>query len=171
MHENSDKHFYFAYGSNMSWQRFGARLSPIQRVGVAQLYGFALRFHKVGSDGSAKCNAWCTGEENDTLWGVLYQLQAGQLEILDDIEGNGQGYNRRTVAVYQSHERIETQIYVATHIDESLQPFDWYVQHVLSGARQNNLPAEHQNLIVQTPSIEDPDRARFQREIAIYDNL
>ncbi|GGD59781.1 gamma-glutamylcyclotransferase family protein [Lacimicrobium alkaliphilum] len=171
MQDDAGKCLYFAYGSNMSWQRVGARISPIQRVGVAQLYGFALKFHKVGKDGSAKCNAWCTGEERDTLWGVLYELSADQLETLDQLEGTGQGYQRRTVAVYYEQQRIETQIYVATEIDDDLQPFDWYLEHVLSGARQNNLPAEHQNLIVQTPIIEDSDRARFAREMSIYDNL
>lgn len=171
MHNNADKCFYFAYGSNMSLQRIGARISPIQRMGVAQLLGFALKFHKVGQDGSAKGNAWCTGEESDTLWGVLYQLEHSLLDELDKIEGKGQGYDRRTVAVYQGSERVETQIYVATHIDDSLRPFDWYLHHVLSGARQNNLPVEHQNLIVQTASIEDPDRERYHREVSIYDNL
>ena len=50
---------YFAYGSNLSSARMAARVPSARVVARAQLPGHALRFHKVGRDGSAKCDA-CT---------------------------------------------------------------------------------------------------------------
>jgi hypothetical protein len=52
---------YFAYGSNMSVSRLVARTPSAQPLGRCALRGHQLRFHKVGGDGSAKCDAFHTG--------------------------------------------------------------------------------------------------------------
>jgi gamma-glutamylcyclotransferase len=41
---------------------------------VASLSGHALRFHKRSSDGSAKADAFFTGEEKDKVWGVVVDV-------------------------------------------------------------------------------------------------
>ena len=59
-------------------------------------------------------------------------------------------------------------MYYATDIDPSLRPYHWYKRHVLIGARENNLPAEYIEHIEAIEAIDDPDKQRCSREIAIY---
>ena len=66
---------YFAYGSNMHPARLKARLPNILCIsGIFTLPGHTLRFHKVGKDRSAKCDAFYTGNKADHVLGVLYEI-------------------------------------------------------------------------------------------------
>jgi gamma-glutamylcyclotransferase len=152
----------------MSQQRLLARI-PVRRVpGVFRLEQHELRFHKIGKDGSAKCDAYFTGTEI-VVYGVLYQVQPAGKQRLDRIEGLGRGYGEKEVAVYGSGgTAIEAVTYYATHIDESLLPFTWYKQHVLHGAQDAGLPSPHIDQIAAAPALQDPDRARAVQELSIY---
>lgn len=154
---------YFAYGSNMSTRRLASRIEGFRVRGMAFLDGHALRFHKAGQDGSAKCDA-CPCPDA-TVIGVLYELDAHCLDDLDAFEGDG--YRRETVELRDaSGKRIKAVTYLATRIDASLQPFDWYLAHVLTGAREHHLPADYVAAIARNPSIPDTNTARREREIA-----
>ena len=63
---------YFAYGSNLHPARLAARTPSCHALGRAVLARHVLRFHKRGRDGSAKCDAWFTGDPTDRLYGVVY---------------------------------------------------------------------------------------------------
>lgn len=109
---------YFAYGSNMSLRRLRQRVPEVAVQGRAVLAGYDLRFHKVGSDGSGKCDAFFTGDSTDILYGVLYHLPASGKPVLDRIEGLGAGYDERTVAVRLANgSQVEAVTYVATELD------------------------------------------------------
>jgi gamma-glutamylcyclotransferase len=159
---------YFAYGSNMSQQRLLARI-PVRRVpGVFRLEQHELRFHKIGKDGSAKCDAYFTDTEI-AVYGVLYEVQPAGKQLLDRIEGLGRGYGEKEVAVYGGGgTAIEAVTYCATHIDESLLPFTWYKQHVLRGAQEAGLPSPHIDQIAAAPALQDPDRTRAMQELSVY---
>ena len=64
----------FAYGSNLCVERILARVRSTRVLTVARLEGHALRFHKRGRDGSAKADAWSSGDPRDVVWGVVYEL-------------------------------------------------------------------------------------------------
>lgn len=161
---------YFAYGSNMSLQRIKHRLLNTQLFGVAVLPHFQLRFHKKGSDGSAKADALFTGRAEDRMFGALYQISNSELYLLDHIEDCGVGYERKEVEVWVEDERHLAWTYCALHIDRSLKPFDWYRQHVLTGAEQLGLPNSYIEQIKGFSFCEDDDRMRVEREISIYRN-
>ena len=91
--------FYFAYGSNMSTPRLLNRVVSARAVAVACLPAHALRFHKRGRDGSAKCDAFYTGQDHDELHGVVYRIAAAEKPCLDECEGLGNGYDVKTVTV------------------------------------------------------------------------
>ena len=91
--------YYFAYGSNMSYQRIAARVSQCESLGVYYLPQYQFKCHKVGLDGSAKGNAFYTGDES-RIYGVLYALSDADKTLLDTIEGVGKGYECRKVTVY-----------------------------------------------------------------------
>lgn len=160
---------YFAYGSNMSMQRLRARVPDARFVAVATLTQHSLRFHMAGSDQSAKCNAFYTSHDTDKLIGVVYEMPTEQRPALDSAEGLGHGYNAKQVNVITAdgdHHNALT--YFAIRLDSDLRPYDWYLNHVLIGARETKLPKDYIAVIAQTPSISDPDRDRSQKENAIH---
>ncbi|GAA0374420.1 hypothetical protein GCM10009092_43300 [Bowmanella denitrificans] len=157
---------YFAYGSNMSQARIAARIPSACKLLAAELMGFVLRFDKPGQDGSGKGNVWRTGDPSDSVWGVVYQMDTAAIPTLDSIEGDG--YIRRTVAVYLDDIRLEAQTYIAQHTQANLKPFTWYKNHVLTGARESQLPSEHIANIARVRSVKDPVTSRHMQEMAVY---
>ncbi len=160
---------YFAYGSNMSLRRLQQRVPGVRRLGAASLAGFQLRFHKIGQDGSAKCDAFHTDASADLLHGALYDIDPADKHHLDRIEGLGAGYAQREVWVYVEGKSLPAMTYVATHIDPGLKPFGWYKQHVLVGAHEMGLPLDYIGAIQTLPHQDDHDLDRHRREVAIHD--
>lgn len=169
MSVSPDNVLYFAYGSNMSSRRLGQRIHAARSLGAATAGGFRVVFHKVGSvDASGKCGLLRAAPE-DIAHGVLFELPATEVARLDAFEGLGKGYERIELTVLPANERPVTALsYLATRLDESLQPFDWYMQHVLTGALEHALPARYRRNLEAIATISDPDQARHQREIALY---
>lgn len=161
---------YFAYGSNMSTARLCSRIPSAVRVGVGRLFGYRLAFHKAGErDGSAKCDAFLTGDPDHEVLGVVYRLQPDEKGVLDAIEGVGHGYENRLVELtMMDGSRISAWVYCATAIDRALKPFDWYREHVVRGALENRLPGEYIALIEAVEAVPDPDPRRAERELSIY---
>jgi gamma-glutamylcyclotransferase (GGCT)/AIG2-like uncharacterized protein YtfP len=159
---------YFAYGSNMSIRRLQQRVPGARALGPARLQGHQLRWHKVGRDGSGKCDAFFTGRMADAIHGVLYHVDPAGKSVLDRVEGLGAGYDEKRVALLHGERALEAVTYVATHIDGRLDPFDWYHHHVLVGAREAGLPSFYLSEIERVAAIADPDRDRYAREFAIH---
>lgn len=160
---------YFAYGSNMSLARLQARTPSARPLGPCRLAGHRLCFHKVGHDGSAKCDAWHSGRQDDVVWGVLFRLDPAEKAVLDRIEGLGAGYEAKQVAPVDAGGRARpAYTYYATDIEAGLSPFDWYLHHVVRGAREAGLPGDYLAALECTGCIVDPDPARAEREFALH---
>lgn len=160
---------YFAYGSNLSSARMGARVPAAALVARAELREHRLLFHKIGRDGSAKCDACFTGAAADAVLGVVYRLPAADSNVLDRIEGLGSGYARKQVAVVSFAGAIlEAFTYCATRTASGLQPFHWYREHVLRGTLEHGLPAQYIASIEAVSPTDDPGRMRAQREISVH---
>lgn len=160
---------YFSYGSNMSSARLRQRVPSATFVAVATLGAHVLKFHKAGQDGSAKCDAWATGEATDSLIGVVFELGVADKATLDRYEGLGHGYDDKVVRVVTpAGEWIEAVTYVATRMDASLPPYHWYCAHVLAGAREHGLPVAYIEAIEAIEAVADPDAVRHVREMAIH---
>lgn len=161
--------FYFAYGSNMSSKRLLARTPSARFLSQGYLYEHRLEFHKVSLDGSAKCDAFYTGQKDDLVIGIIFEIASHEKALLDKAEGIGNGYEIKSVKVQTGNGEIfNSFIYYATHINNSLLPYHWYKQHVLTGASEYNLPDEYIERITNTQAIEDQDSMRHAREIKIY---
>ncbi|NHI02216.1 gamma-glutamylcyclotransferase family protein [Oceanimonas sp. MB9] len=160
---------YFAYGSNMSLARMRARVPSARVIAVARLGGHRLMFHKVGKDGSGKCDILKTGDQNDLVYGVVYNIAPAEKPWLDRVEGLGAGYDEKPVRVMtQAGVELIAVSYVATHIDARLTPYSWYKDHVLHGAGEHGLPADYIRVLELVRANEDPDRDRHKREISLY---
>ncbi|GGK83292.1 hypothetical protein GCM10007941_37300 [Amphritea balenae] len=159
---------YFAYGSNMSLARIRARVPGCVFKGRAVLARHQLRFHKKGRDGSAKCDAFYTGDNEHVIHGVLFSLTTGERIVLDSYEGLGKGYERKQILLQQDSLSFSAFLYYATAIDARLQPFNWYKQHVITGAEEAGLPSAYINYLCSISSVNDPDVRRTAEQLAIY---
>ena len=160
--------YYFAYGSNMSTPRLNARINAI-KIGIGKLMQYQLTFHKRGKiDGTGKCNIISTERNHDYVQGVLYEIAEKDKTILDEIEGVGNGYISKEVTIETEAGMIQAMAYVATDIDDTLVPSDWYKEHVLYGAKENHLDASYIERIEHVPARRDADTKRRERELGIY---
>lgn len=137
---------YFAYGSNMSSERLRQRTPSARAVGIAYLPGHALRWHKLGRDGTGKCDIDPRGmSAKDVVWGVLYHIAAQEKALLDRIEGLGIGYSEARLRVVSATGCVWALTYRAKpdKIDATLKPLPDYKAYVLRGASEHGLPADY----------------------------
>ena len=86
-------------------------------------------------------------ENNDSIvWGILLDLTESEVEKMDDSEGTESGhYFRKTVEVITDSGIVKAITYVA-HDDKLIPntaPLEWYLNHVLDGAKYHNLPDDY----------------------------
>ena len=101
---------------------------------------------------------------------AIYELSAEDKEILDEIEGIGRGYAHGIVDV-PGFSDCATYIAEATHIDESLPPYDWYREIVLAGCRYQAFPNDYIEAIAAIEVMPDPDQSRSRRHWALIERL
>lgn len=160
---------YFAYGSNMSIHRIQQRIINSKFIGVYSLKGYDLRFHKVGQDSSAKCDAFNTNTDFDCVEGVVFEINHDDISSLDKIEGVANGYEKIDVNVIgANNENILAFMYAATNINESLLPYDWYKKNILEGAKSAGLSPSYIKKIKRISSLKDPDKSISKLEAEIY---
>jgi len=162
--------YYFSYGSNMSIRRLGLRVPSASPIGAGVLKEHELRFHKVSSrDGSAKCDVVATAGPGRHVHGVVYRIDVAEKPALDRAEGLGFGYEQKNVLIeMEKGSDIQAFCYCATEINPHLKPFCWYREHVLRGARENNLPGAYIRSIESIEVVTDDDAVRRERELSIY---
>jgi gamma-glutamylcyclotransferase len=151
---------YFAYGSNMHLPRLRARVPSCVPLGPACLEGYRLAFHKLGRDGSGKCNVVPTGCSQDVVHGLLLELPQTEMAALHVAEGFG--YDQAWANVIFGGKARRAMFYLgrAQFVDDSLCPFTWYKAFVLLGAREARLPDDYLALIDGVSAVADPDRQR-----------
>ena len=161
-------HLYFAYGSNMLLARLRARVPGARRVGVALLRAHALRWHKVGRDGSGKCDIVATDEPGQQVHGVIYEIPPGQKPALDLAEGLGQGYDELQVQLEGPSGPLQAFSYRATRTRPDALPFTWYRALVVAGAIENGLPQPYVEALQRVPASldRDPDRHASHMRLA-----
>lgn len=165
------KTLFFAYGSNMLTRRMKSRCPSASFHGITELKERVLRWHKLSQDGSGKCDAFATWNPDDSIWGIVYEIDDVDLPGLDRAEGYGSGYDRELVALKIDKPESPTYLYYATKVDDTLKPYSWYKDIVLAGAREHRLPDAYISQIESVEALEDPDRRRDQRErLILSDN-
>jgi gamma-glutamylcyclotransferase (GGCT)/AIG2-like uncharacterized protein YtfP len=154
---------YFAYGSNMCTNWLRSRVPSCRFHAVGTLKGYVLKFHKRSMDGSGKCNAFLTNDENDGVMGVIFELNEAEKPALDRAEGLGNGYHEIDVRVLTACGTVTARMYVAdpNAVDDSLAPYTWYKDIVVGGAREHGLPEAYiQSIETIGKARVDPDPQR-----------
>lgn len=156
---------YFAYGSNLLSTRLTARCPSARVVGVAMTDGWTVSFTKPGGDGSGK--AGLVRNNGTAHPGVVYELAADEMPMLDRIEGVGHGYTREQefkVTMVDDGNRVSTATYMPQHHDRALIPFDWYLALCIAGATENSFDQQVLAAFKATPfqpDVEDHRPARL----------
>lgn len=153
---------YLAYGSNLHPLRLTLRVPSAQLVGIVRLDGYRLRFRKRGKDGSAKCDLDFTNDPSHAAYAAVYEMRVAEAGLLDEAEGLGSGYDKTYVDVSVGGEPCTAFVYRASqsHISGDLQPYRWYKELVLAGARKHAFPPDYLRWISSIPSRTDPERRR-----------
>jgi len=152
----------------MSTPRLVKRVPSARALGRALLRRHMLRFHKIGKDGSAKCDAHAVATDNG-VWGVVFDMSPRHKGLLDRAEDLGVGYLEKKVRLLSpTGETLHAVTYYAIRTDASLRPFHWYKEHVLRGAREHALPPDYIARIEAVPSLDDPEPGRQEAELSIY---
>lgn len=132
----SFKVYYFAYGSNMSYERISKRIGYCKKIGNYNLEGYKLQFNYGNSNFSF---ANLIESENDNVEGVIYKITLKQLFLLDYTEGFGNpSYYSRMVDLFKNK---PLHFYISFNIRENLiKPLSKdYYDTLLKGAEENNL--------------------------------
>lgn len=149
----------------MSIQRMNARVADSVVLGSGYVRQRRIAFHKRSNDGSAKANAVETNCQADRVWGVVYRLRQADQITLDRYESLGVGYDRGLFDVVAGDRILKAWMYVARPeaIDDSLKPYSWYHDFVISGAREHRLPMPYVDHLSQFDTIIDPDQHRHSQ--------
>ncbi len=158
---------YFAYGSNLSQPRMLARLPQAVYLGVARLPGYQFQLNKRGADDSAKANIIMSDDPDASVYGVLYLMGDDEKLLLDSLEG--EGYRSEEVAVEGPENTIlDAFAYIALEPVIGLIPYDWYLRHIIHGAKQSGLPQAYVYQLKQTGTQRDHNASRSCLELSVY---
>ena len=134
----------FAYGSNLAASEMEAWCPEARFAGVARLpdHRLALGRRSIRWGGGAVDIVPAAGEE---VWGALYELPDGRLDLLDAKEGQGWAYRRTTVRVHAvDGRRLEAEAYeVVDKEPEEVPPAAEYADLLVRGARERGLPQDY----------------------------
>ena len=167
---------YFAYGSNMLTAWLQSRCKSARATGIASVSGFQLAFSKRSKDGSGKAMLVASDVPGTRVYGVLYEIDADEIEALDRSEGRGKGYERvEDFEVNADGNPVRVMTYMAdqSFIDAALTPYDWYLALAVNGAELHGLPGAYINALRATSSLSDaePNRSTRKKSLAIIAGL
>ncbi len=158
---------YAAYGSNLHPFRLSQRTPTARLIGTAHLPDWSLRFCKRSKDASGKCTI-VAGSGGVHV--AIFDISADDKRVLDRIEGLGNGYAEIPLFI-PGFGNCRSYVAEASHIDETLAPYDWYRELVLAGARTHGFPAEYVRRIESVAAVPDPDPRRHADQWALVDKV
>jgi len=141
---------YFAYGSNMSLDRIQKRCPSAVKIGVASISKYKFACHKASADISSKADAVWTGSSSDKIYGVVYEISGkDDIAYLDVCEGVPIHYKRKKCNVVINGNRVKVWVYLAQpdFVGCELRPLFYYMNHIIVGAEENNLPKEYVDML------------------------
>lgn len=135
------KKLYFAYGSNMDQERLESRVKTVTKIGVMRLPYWQLVFN-CGPGDRRFANIIMTGDTRHTVEGVLYEMTAKQMRLLDGHEGCPDFYQKLAFPMQDNKT-----VYAYVCLNPLYRPLPKskaladYMQHIIKGCKENNLAA------------------------------
>tara|TARA_R110002110_G_scaffold415044_1_gene647650 strand:+ start:2229 stop:2762 length:534 start_codon:yes stop_codon:yes gene_type:complete len=168
---------YFAYDDKMLTIILQGILPEVRLIGIGQIRGYNLLFHNRDKiDQSGKCNLIKTQNNADAIYGVVYEVLPREKHKLDKAQNLGYGNQEITVKVMPVSDGANNKesglmepgyafTYVAhkDSIFEGLEPFSWYKNLVIEGAKEHCLPDIYIHYLQAIEAAVDSDKAREQQ--------
>ena len=161
---------YFAYDDKMFTPILRAILPEVRFIGVGQLNGYKLFFHNRDQvDHSGKCNLVKTNDASETICGVIYEVFPREKHLLDKAQKLGYGNQEITVKVCPlmgGVHPLEGPCYAFTYVAHKdrifggLEPFTWYKDLVIEGAKEHCLPEVYIRDLESIEAAPDPNGKR-----------
>jgi gamma-glutamylcyclotransferase (GGCT)/AIG2-like uncharacterized protein YtfP len=128
-------------------ERLCSRIPSAKAIGRALLEDWVVVFSKRSKDGTGKANL--VEKSGAVTWGVLYEIDVQDLEVLDRVEG---GYKRLTVRVRKSGgDEVEATTYISENLTDDPTAHRWYKDTILSGAHEHSLPQSYIAYLEELP--------------------
>lgn len=165
----------FQYGSNMCSARLNSpdRLAGDAKViCIAQsvdLFEFAFTvFSKTNNCAAADI---ASSESGQCIFGVLYEIpdflisresaKTLNRRSMDAIEGEGTNYIRQAIQLQKvDGSKVEALTYVVKDRKSDIKTSRKYVQHILEGMKEHNIPEEYRRYVVSQVIANNPDLAQ-----------
>ncbi len=167
----SNKCHYLAYGSNLHPRRLLERIPSSRFVDTIELKEHRLHFHKLADDQSGKCNLLTTGANGDLALAAIYEMDVEHKTLLDDFEGPGYRTTTRALSVAGEVKDVFWYTAETEYIDDDLQPYCWYREIVILGAKFHNFPEHYLATLAAVEFIDDPNDERRTRHGRLIDRI
>jgi gamma-glutamylcyclotransferase len=140
---------YFAYGSNMDERHMREHCPQARVEGPGRLDGFRLEFNVYSDrwDGGA---ANLEPDPGAHVWGVVWAVDAEDLDALDTYTGHPTFYRRDEVQVGVGEEAVPCLTYRVAHQKGFVRPTDAYLNQLRAGMRMQGLPPEALDMLDAT---------------------
>lgn len=139
---------YFAYGSNMNLSQMRERCPHSEKIDIGYMNDaevFFPSFYGPWNSGMAGYKL----SLGSKMWGVIYDLDSRDLEVMRDYEDYVPGreihlnnYNEVMVDIISNDKTIRCLTYESI-ITGTYRPSLKYLQGIIQGAQENNLPEEY----------------------------
>ncbi len=134
---------YFAYGSNLNKGQMKRRCPSSEFAGIARLDGYKLAFTRYSTKRKGGV-ASIEKSEGDCVWGALYKVADEDIESLDKHEGVPYSYLRNDEIQVASPDGKPVQVFTyLANKTAYFTPHKDYLQQIIRGASQAELPAEY----------------------------
>jgi gamma-glutamylcyclotransferase len=168
---------YFAYDDKMLTTIFQEILPEVRLVGIGQIKGYEIFFHnRDKADQSGKCNLIKSKDSEHVIYGVVYEVLSREKHQLDKAQSLGYGNQEITVKVMPASEGRHEQLNALTEpcyaftyvahkdsIFEDLEPFSWYKNLVIEGAKEHCLPEIYVHYLQAIEAAVDSNKTREQQ--------
>jgi gamma-glutamylcyclotransferase (GGCT)/AIG2-like uncharacterized protein YtfP len=142
---------YFAYGSNINWEEMKQRCPSARFLGVGRL-----KDHRLAITRKSRRRLCGTADvieqRGSDVWGIVYDLDAAELLVLDDFED---GYRRESMNILFNGVEASAWIYIAEKESCPPPPSAHYKRLMLEGARHWRLPPDYLAYLEQIEAVED----------------
>ena len=135
---------YFAYGSNLNVDQIKERCKSFRLVGKSILKRYKLEFG--GFSDKWDCGtANIVLDENEEVWGIIYELTENALMDLDYCEGN---YDRVGVSVFNNFKKLNAFTYQLKNKNDKSNPSNMYLSIMIDAARKFSFPKYYINRLI-----------------------
>lgn len=138
--------YYFAYGSNMDAGQMRERCPRARLLGPALLEGYRLGFTIYSPLRKCGC-ADVLVAEGKSVYGLLYKLDADELENMDRFEGHPVHYRRTGVTICYGDIEIPAYTYEVVNKKDFIPTSDAYLNLLRNAAALHGFPIAYQEYL------------------------